>query len=75
MMQQSARRQPPAWLFGMLAVGMLISSGIYIGTIRAWEATCGRIIAAVAFGATGVVFVAMTAASARACERMDRPKR
>lgn len=64
-------KMPPSWLLGIIAVGMLLASGIYIGAIRAWGATSGRIVTAVLFGTAGALLVGMTAASARAAKAND----
>ncbi len=73
-MEQRTSKRPPVWMFGILAVGALVASGIYVGSIRAWGATAERIIAAVAFGMVGAVFVGMVAALARASGQ-DHPSK
>lgn len=47
-----------AWVFFIISVGTLVSSGIYLGKIIQVEATTGDIVRCVAFCAIGVLISA-----------------
>ena len=45
----------PRWLFAILAVGGLITSGIFIGILSVEGITAARIVQATSFGAFGLL--------------------
>ncbi len=52
-----ANRLPPRWLFAILAAGGFLASGIYLGMIRAGDATTGHMVRAAAYGVMGLLMM------------------
>jgi hypothetical protein len=50
-------RRPPQWLFTVVAAGGFWASGVYVGMMRAGDATSGGIARAAAFGILGVLML------------------
>ena len=48
---------PPRWAFGILTVGTLLASGVFLGMIRVEGATAGDVVRAAAFGAIGLLML------------------
>lgn len=49
------QRRVPWWLFGLIAVGTLVASGIYVGILSVEGFTGIRLVQAVAFGLLGLI--------------------
>jgi|AntAceMinimDraft_16_1070373.scaffolds.fasta_scaffold03856_3 hypothetical protein len=47
----------PKWLFAVLATGMLVASGLYIGMIRVQGPATAHLARAVGFGVAGVLML------------------
>ncbi len=50
-------RIPPRWFFAILAAGGFLASGIYLGMIRAEDATTGHIVRGTAYGLLGLLMM------------------
>ncbi len=62
-MAEARAATPPSWLFAALAVGSLLTSGVYLGKMRIIGASGGDVLRAALFGALGILWMVV-------CKRM-----
>ena len=56
-MKEERKRRFPSLLFGILAAGGLLASGIYLGMMRFGGATTGHVVRATVFGVFGLLML------------------
>ena len=56
-MANRGARLPPRWFFAILAAGGFLASGIYLGMIRAEDATTGNMVRATLYGLLGILMM------------------
>jgi hypothetical protein len=49
------KNRVPWWLFGIIAVGALLASGIYVGIMSVEGVTGIRLVEAIGFGVLGLI--------------------
>jgi hypothetical protein len=54
-MMDTKQKGIPRWLFGLIAIGGLLSSGIFLGILSVEGETPARILQAAGFGLLGLV--------------------
>jgi hypothetical protein len=50
-------RFPPRWFFAILSAGGFLASGIYLGMIRAEDASTGNVVRATVYGLLGILMM------------------
>jgi len=54
-MNEPQNARLPGWVFGLIAIGSLVASGIYLGMMSVGGLTVNHLIKAIGFGIVGLL--------------------